>query len=68
MAFYRTRQNDVLDLVCLEHYGRESAVTDVLAANPGLSSLGAILDSGLVIELPELPDETQQQDNIKLWD
>ena len=66
---YRTREADVLDRLCWRHYGRESAVVQVLEANPGLADRGPILPAGLVIELPDLPDAgTAARPPVRLWD
>ncbi|MCP4100327.1 MAG: phage tail protein [Lentisphaerae bacterium] len=63
---YRTNDNDMLDEVCFKYYGRESAVVDVLEANPHLADLGCRLTAGLIIELPDLPEV--EQNTISLWD
>ncbi len=44
MIQYRTRDGDLLDDICKRCYGRESAVTDVLEANPGLAVAKALQD------------------------
>ncbi|HGC2431299.1 tail protein X, partial [Escherichia coli] len=37
-------QGDTLDAICVRYYGRtEGVVEAVLAANPGLAELGAVL-------------------------
>ena len=49
---YRTKDGDVLDAICAKNYGdTPHQVEDVIAANPGLAALGAVLPSGLIIEL-----------------
>ncbi len=56
---YRTKDGDVLDAICYKYYGKQSpAVEYVLAwpANAHLADLGAVYESGVLIELPELPD------------
>ena len=64
---YRTKEGDVLDLVCLTYYGEgASRVEAVLAANPGLGAMGTVLPSGAIIDLPDLPD-TQTVAQIRLW-
>ncbi len=66
---YRTRDGDVLDAICARYYGNTPhRVEDVIAANPGLSSLGPVLPSGLIIELPEIEDTAQERPTIRLWD
>lgn len=40
-------QGDTLDAICVRYYGRtEGVVEAVLAANPGLAELGAVLPHG----------------------
>ena len=67
---YRTREGDVLDELCWRHYGRQSgAVEAVLAANPGLSDLGPIYPSGVLIALPDLaPAAAETPAPVRLWD
>lgn len=57
----------MLDLICLQYYGREDAFVEVLAANPMLAEAGAVLPAGLLIELPEIKPKTQQR-TVRLWD
>jgi phage tail protein X len=65
---YRTIEGDVLDQVCLRHYGRIGTVETVLDANPGLSAVGAVLPAGVEIELPALSDAESVVDTVRLWD
>lgn len=66
---YRTRQGEVLDLICLRHYGqRDGVVERVLDANPGLADTGAVLPLGTRIVLPDLPTALKPAATIKLWD
>jgi phage tail protein X len=66
---YRTKDGDVLDAICAKHYGdTPHQMEDVIAANPGLASLGPVLPSGLIIELPEIEDTAQERPTIRLWD
>lgn len=66
---YRTRQGEVLDLICLRHYGdRPGMVERVLDVNSGLADLGAVLPMGTLIALPDLPQQPQPAATIKLWD
>lgn len=64
---YRTRDGDVLDAICYEHYGTVVAVVQVLNANAGLADLGPVYESGVDIVLPdvELPKEEPE---ASLWD
>ena len=70
MASYVTKQGDVLDALCWQHYGRSEGVTElVLNANPGLADLGSEIPMGTVIELPDIPDSSNQAINpVRLWD
>lgn len=63
---YRTSEGDVLDLICLKYYGTVEAVTQVLSANPNLSEHGAVLPSGIQINLPELV--IKNKESVSLWD
>lgn len=67
---YRTRQGEVLDLLCLRHYRTQTGVVErVLDANPGLASLPPVLPIGTVIVFPDLPAQTTTPAaTIKLWD
>ncbi|MBA1446521.1 MAG: tail protein X [Chromatiales bacterium] len=66
---YRTKDGDVLDLICLKYYGeRVGAVEAVLEANTALAANGATLDAGLVIELPDLPEQAPVDAAVRLWD
>ncbi|MDN0362129.1 phage tail protein, partial [Escherichia coli] len=48
-------QGDTLDAICVRYYGRtEGVVEAVLAANPGLAELGAVLPHGTAVELPDV--------------
>ena len=65
---YRTREGDVLDEICWRYYGSESAVKAVLEANPRLADLGAVLPSGVLLELPDIPRPDRRIDTVRLWD
>lgn len=65
---YRTKDGDVLDAICLGHYGTDAVVPTVLAANPGLAALGPILSSGLLIELPDIEVTAKAAATVRLWD
>ena len=66
-TIYRTREGDMLDAICFKHYGRESAVTEVMKSNPGLADYGPILPSGLSIKMPELSAPVVKKGS-SLWD
>ena len=65
---YRTKDGDMLDAICWKHYGRESAVIDVLEANPHLADQGAVLSAGILIELPDLAEPVADTEVVRLWD
>lgn len=61
-------QGDTLDALCHRHYGRtEGVVEAVLAENPGLAELGAILPHGTSVSLPEV-DTAAVTETVNLWD
>lgn len=65
---YRTKDGDVLDAICAQHYGdRAWRIEDVIAANPGLSALGPVLPSGVIVDLPEVADTAPEIPTIRLW-
>lgn len=66
---YRTRQDDVLDEVCFQHYGTETGTTEmVLAANPGLCEYPPHLPMGLLIKLPVIDTSPAPVvESIQLW-
>jgi phage tail protein X len=66
---HRTGQGEMLDLICLRHYGpREGVVERVLDVNPGLADKGAVLPLGTLVQLPDLPVTLTTAATIKLWD
>ncbi|CCO22234.1 tail protein X [Maridesulfovibrio hydrothermalis] len=70
MIKYLTADKDMLDALCFKFYGREDAVTAVLEANPGLGRKGPVLEAGITIIFPDLPEATTEPDTatVKLWD
>lgn len=64
---YRTKDGDMIDVICRDYYGRESVAQIVLEANPRLADHGPILPAGLVIELPDI-DQAVQKKVTRLWD
>lgn len=63
---YRSKEGDTLDEICYHYYGKTNgAVEQVLIANPGLASLGAILPLGTIITLPDI--QTVEIEQIDLW-
>ncbi|ANC41859.1 phage tail protein [Hafnia alvei] len=61
-------QGDTLDALCYRRYGRtEGVVEAVLAVNPGLAELGAVLPHGTAVELPVVESSTTSK-TVNLWD
>ena len=67
---YRTREGDVIDLICHLHYGhtRDGVVECVLDNNRGLASRPPVLPAGVMITLPDPPALVTTQALVKLWD
>lgn len=62
-----TKQNDVVDALCFQHYGYVvGALEPVLEANPWLAEYTGTLPAGLVIQLPEL-QPSPQKDIVRIW-
>jgi len=67
MAVYRTQDNDMLDDICYQHYGRSAGVVElVLQANPHLADLGSVLTAGVLITLPVVQPQAAAAP-IRLW-
>lgn len=68
MAEYRTKEGDMLDAICYRYYGRQSgAVELVLEVNQNLSRQNEQLPAGVIIILPDLPNQTKDITPIRLW-
>lgn len=66
---YTTKQGQMVDSICQEHYGRTREVTEmVLAANDGLAELGPVLPMGTNLTLPDAPRVAQGTKLVNLWD
>ena len=66
---YRTRDGDMLDNICFQHYGKNTQMLEqVLEHNPGLSQHGSIFVAGLIIDLPSAPIINTVRQTIRLWD
>jgi phage tail protein X len=61
-----THGGDVIDDLVWQHYGRSDVLAAVLQANPHLAQLPPILEAGLLIELPDLPQPLEAA-VIRLW-
>ena len=65
----RSLQGDTVDVLCWRHLGVTSgAVEQTYAKNPGLASLGPVLPSGTLVELPEANTQSVKQTTVQLWD
>lgn len=64
---YRAKDGDVLDKICLAHYGVTGVVPQVLEANPGLAARGPLLSAGVIVELPVLAAVTVDANTVRLW-
>ncbi|MBF0444376.1 MAG: tail protein X [Magnetococcales bacterium] len=68
MLQYRTKDGDMLDKICFQHYSQQKGVTEkVLEANPGLAEYGPYLPSGLLLNLPEVT-VVNSDASVRLWD
>lgn len=64
----RSQQGDTLDLILFRHYGYTAGITEqVLNLNPGLATLGPIIPTGTLINMPAAPTQAEQP-LIQLWD
>lgn len=66
--YYSTKEKDMLDYICWQHYGFTSgAVEVVLEKNPGLAEYGSFLPAGLKITLPVIENPLQKS-TLKVWE
>lgn len=64
----RSQQGDTLDLILFRHYGYTAGITEqVLNLNPGLATLGPIIPTGTLINMPAATTQAEQP-LIQLWD
>lgn len=65
---YLSKDGDVIDQIVFEYYGdtQGNKVEKVLAANPGLASIGAVIPAGQEIILPDLETEPDSK-TAQLW-
>lgn len=66
----QSRQGDTVDLICWRNYDRTAGTVEtVLAANPGIADLGAVLPFGTSVTLPDLDlPAGNQTATVSLWD
>lgn len=68
MTTYTTVDGDMLDKVCWQHYGRHKGTVEaVLNANRHLAEMPPILPAGVVVTLPDLPEQSEVS-TFKLFD
>jgi phage tail protein X len=67
-AAYTTIAGDTVDLIAWRYYGGLDGrqAEQLLAANPGLAELGAVLPAGVVIMLPDFAATATTQ-GVRLW-
>ena len=66
---YRASAGDVLDEIAWRQYGVESAVHDLLAANPGVAALPPALPAGALVGLPRrVAPSAEARAVTQLWD
>jgi phage tail protein X len=67
-VIYRTKENDMVDSICWDHYGlMDSAVEAVYEANPKLASYGEFLPANIEVLLPNI-ETNNDRDVVNLWD
>ncbi|KAB8307266.1 phage tail protein [Erwinia endophytica] len=69
-TIYQTRDGDVLDAICADHYGTDNLAANVLTvldANSGLADRGAVYPAGVQITLPDIVTTVATSSN-SLWD
>jgi phage tail protein X len=66
VSIYRTKDGDMVDAICVAHYGSEDMTEQVYEANPRLAALGPILPKGITITLPN-KIETKVKSPVRLW-
>ncbi|WP_455475323.1 tail protein X [Bartonella sp. B17] len=68
-AQYLSHDGDMVDAICWHYYPKHQqalAVEEVYRTNSNLAEYGAVLPSGIMIILPELPKE-RTRPIINLW-
>lgn len=68
MQTYRTSDGDTLDYIAWKFYqtleGR--VVEQLLDANPGIADLGPTLPAGVLVKMPDIAPQQQEQ-GVRLW-
>jgi phage tail protein X len=61
MIVYMTKDGDMLDRICHAYYGRQDGVVEkVFEVNRHLAGMPSVLEAGVKIVLPDLPQKTEQ--------
>ena len=69
MSHHATRslQNETFDQIALRIYGRTEGVTEqIIQANPQIDQKSPILPAGVLVHLPEVPQQ-KIRDGVQLW-
>ncbi|MBL0492683.1 tail protein X [Aeromonas veronii] len=68
MQTYRTSDGDTLDYIAWKFYetleGR--VVEQLLDANQGIADLGPVLPAGVLVKMPDIAPQQQEQ-GVRLW-
>lgn len=68
MQTYMTSDGDTVDYIAWKYYqtleGR--VVEQLLEANPGIADLGPVLPAGVLLTMPDIAPEQQEQ-GARLW-
>lgn len=68
MQTYRTSDGDTLDYIAWKFYetleGR--VVEQLLDANPSIADLGPVLPAGVLVKMPDIAPQQQEQ-GVRLW-
>ncbi|MGX5834796.1 tail protein X [Aeromonas piscicola] len=68
MQTYLTSDGDTLDYIAWKYYqtldGR--VVEQLLDANPGIADLGPVLPAGVLVNMPDIAPQQQEQ-GVRLW-
>ncbi|MDX7721787.1 tail protein X [Aeromonas caviae] len=68
MQTYRTSDGDTIDYIAWKFYqtleGR--VVEQLLDANPGIADLGPALPAGVLVNMPDIVPQQQEQ-GVRLW-
>jgi len=67
MRIYETAEGDMLDQIAYLVYGDESLVTEILDQNPGLVEQPLVLPHGVLIQLPDLPEQPALSAIADVW-